>query len=119
MNSGLTGPQPPQQAVSNASTDEDRKRNAAWDQYWREAKAAYLEAEYRQRLVGIVREYQNKGVDTGFMERAFDQPDRLVGATPFGGWQLDSCMQYMNELCQLRELSFRVNAIDERIDPNF
>jgi hypothetical protein len=112
-------PSPAQQPVQNATTDEDRKRNAAWDQYWRDAKAAYLEAEYRQRIVGIVREYQTKGVDTGYMERGFDQPERLVGAAPFGGWQLDNCMAYMNELCQLRELSFHVNEKDERIDPNF
>jgi len=112
-------PSPAQQPVQNASTDEDRKHNAAWDQYSRDAKAAYLEAEYRQRIVGIVREYQNKGVDTGYMERAFDQPDRLAGAAPFGGWQLDACMAYMNELCQLRELSFHVNEKDERVDPNF
>jgi hypothetical protein len=85
----------------------------------KDAKAAYLEAEYRQRIVGIVREYQTKGVDTGYMERGFDQPERLVGAAPFGGWQLDNCMAYMNELCQLRELSFHVNEKDERIDPNF
>jgi hypothetical protein len=81
---------PVQQPVQNASTEEDRQRNAAWDQYWRDAKAAYLNADYRPRLVGIIREYKNKGIDTGYMEQAFDQPDRLVGAAPFGGWQLDN-----------------------------
>lgn len=101
-----------QQPVQNASTEEDRQRNAAWDQYWRDAKAAYLNADYRHRLVGIIREYKNKGIDTGYMEQAFDQPDRLVGAAPFGGWQLDNCMQYMTELCQLRELAYHVDAND-------
>lgn len=104
-----------QQPVQNASTEEDRQRNAAWDQYWRDAKAAYLNADYRHRLVGIVREYKNKGVDIGFMEQGFDQPERLVGAAPYGGWQLDSCMQYMNELCQLRELAYHVDAHDQPI----
>ena len=108
---------PTRQPVQNASSDEDRKLNAAWDEYWRTGKAAYLNANYRERLVGIVREYKNKGVQTGFMEQAFDQPERLVGAAPYGGWQLDNCTQYMNELCQLRELAFHVNAQDQRIDP--
>lgn len=48
-------PIPVQQPVQNASTEEDRQRNAAWDQYWRDAKAAYLNADYRHRLIGIIR----------------------------------------------------------------
>jgi hypothetical protein len=103
-----------QQPVQNASTEEDRQRNAAWDQYWRDAKAAYLNADYRHHLVGIIREYKNKGIDTGYMDQAFDQPDRLVGAAPFGGWQLDNCMQYMTELCQLRELAYHVMRMISR-----
>ena len=101
--------------VQNPSSDDDRQHNTIWDQYWRDAKAAYLEADYRERLLGIVREYKGKGVETGRMEQAFDQPERLVGAAPFGGWQLDSCMQYMNELCQIRELAFHVDANDRPI----
>lgn len=108
-------PTPAQQPVQNASTDEDRQRNAVWDQYWRDAKAAYLDADYRHRLVGVVREYKNKGIDTGYMEQSFDQPDRLVGAAPFGGWQLDNCVQYMTELCQLRELAYHIDANDQPI----
>jgi len=73
-----------------------------------------LVAEHN-RLVGIIREYKNKGIDTGYMEQAFDQPDRLVGAAPFGGWQLDNCMQYMTELCQLPELAYHVDANDQPI----
>jgi hypothetical protein len=46
------------------------------------------------------------------VEQVFDQPERLVGAAPFGGWQLDNCMQYMTELCQLRELAYHVDASD-------
>jgi hypothetical protein len=108
---------PAQPAVQNPATDEERQRNAAWDKYWRDAKSEYVAKDYRHRLVGLVREYKTKGVDTGFMEQGFDQPERLVGAGVYGGWQLDNCGQYMNELCQLRELSFHVDAHDQRIDP--
>jgi hypothetical protein len=108
-------PTPTQMPVQNASTDEDRRRNAAWDRYWRDAKAAYLNADYKGRLIGIVREYKNKGVDIGYMEQAFDQSERLVGAAPYGGWQLDNCAQYMNELCQIRELAYHVDTHDQPI----
>lgn len=74
-----------------------------------------MNADYRHRLVGIIREYRTKGIDTGYMKQAFDQPDRLVGAAPFGRWQLDNCMQYMTELCQLRELAYHVDANDQPI----
>lgn len=108
-------PTPTQVPVSNPSTEDDRQRNAGWDRYWRDAKVEYLNRDYKERLVGIVREYKSKGVDTGNMELIFDQPDRLVGAAPFGGWQLDNCMQYMNELCQLRELAYHVQPNDDPI----
>jgi hypothetical protein len=106
---------PSQMPIQNATSDADRRKNAEWDQYWRDAKAEYLNANYRDRLVGIVREYKNKGVETGTMEQAFEQQERLVGSMPFGGWQLDNCSQYMNELCQLRELAYHVDAHDQAI----
>src|SRR5262249_52784539 len=86
-------PAPPQQPVQNPSTDEERKRNAAWDQYWRDANTAYLNANYRERLLGLVREYKNKGIPTGFLEQSIDQPNRLVGGFVFGG-SLEDCSRY-------------------------
>lgn len=65
-------PTPSQQPVQNATSDEDRKRNTEWEQYWRDAKTAYDFADFRERLVGIVREYKNKGIGTGILEQSFD-----------------------------------------------
>ena len=105
----------PPQPVSAPTSEEDRKRNAVWDQHWRDATAAYSDAHYRERLLGIVREYKNKGIDIGYLETALEQPDRLVGSATFGGWQLDKCYQYTSELCLLRELAYHVQPNDEPI----
>lgn len=109
-------PAPTQQPVSNPTTDEERRRNADLDRYWREAKAAYVRQDFSDRILGIVREYKNKGVPIGFLETGAEQPDRLIGAVPYGGFALDNCDRYANEVCQLRELAFHVDAYDIRID---
>jgi hypothetical protein len=104
-------PMPP---VQSPSTDEEKKRNAAWDKYWAEAGIAYQNAAYKERLLGIVREYKVKGISTGYMEQGFEQPNRLVGSDAFGG-ALDDCTRYMNDLCQIRELAYHVDAQDQPV----
>jgi hypothetical protein len=59
----------PQMPVQNPATDEDRKRNAVWDLYWRETQAAYTSRDFSDRVLGIVREYKTKGVPTGFLSK--------------------------------------------------
>jgi hypothetical protein len=109
-------PAPPQQPVQNPATDEDRARNAKWDRYWNETKVAYQSKQFNQRILGMVKKYLIQGVPVGFLEKAAEQPERYFGALPYGGFSLDTCDQYMNELCQLRELAFHVDAYDIRID---
>jgi hypothetical protein len=108
-------PQPVQQPIQNPTTDEERQRNTKWDQYWRDANAAYANAGFRERVLGIVRQYRAKGLDIGFLEQAAEQPERLVGAYSFGGIDLNGCSRYMTELCQLRELAYHVDAKDDMI----
>jgi hypothetical protein len=112
----ISSPTAPQQAVPNPTTDDDRARNGKWDKYWKELNAAYQRKEFNQRIRGIVKEYQTKGVPVGYLDRAAEQPDRLIGGMPYGGFSLDTCDQYMSELCQLRELAFHVDAYDARVD---
>jgi hypothetical protein len=107
----------PQMPIQNPATDEDRKRNATWDLYWQKLKVAYMNRDFNEQILGIVREYKAKGIPTGFLEQQAEQQDRLIGALPFGGYSLDTCDKYANELCQLKELAFHVNAQDRRIDP--
>jgi hypothetical protein len=112
-------PMPAQQPVQNPTTDEEHKRNSNWDRYWMETKAAYVRHDFSGRILGIVREYKNKGVPIGFLETEAEQPDRLVGALPYGGFALDNCAGYANDACQLRELAFHVDARDQAISPDF
>jgi len=107
-------PAPLQQPVQNPSTDEERKRNAKWDQYWRDTTAAYENAGFRERIRGIVSEYKSKGIQTGYLEFA-DQYNRLVGSAPFGGTSLEDCSRSNTDLCTLRELAYHVDAEDKPI----
>jgi hypothetical protein len=105
----------PLQPVQNPSTDEERNRNAASEQFWRDAEIAYMNGNYKDRLLGIVREYRAKGVDTGWLEQSIDQPNRLFGSYPFGGTALDNCLRYQTDFCQFRELAYHVDAQDQPI----
>jgi hypothetical protein len=80
---------------------------------------AYAREGFNERVLGIVREYKNKGVPIGFLENEAQQQDRQIGAFPFGGFSLDNCDRYANDLCQLRELAFHVDTRDQMIGPNF
>ncbi|HTR68145.1 MAG TPA: hypothetical protein VMH85_20365, partial [Terriglobales bacterium] len=87
-------PMPPQQSVQNPANDEERKRNEAWAEYWRRTTVAYTSKDFNQRILGIVREYKAKGVPVGFLEVSAEQPDRLIGAAPYGGFSLEHCEAY-------------------------
>jgi hypothetical protein len=105
----------PLQPVQSPTTDEERKRNAIWDKYWRDVEADYANAIFRDRLLGIIREYRGKGIPTGYMEQAFEQPNRFVGSAAFGGPALEDCLRFMNDLCLVRELAYHVDASDKPI----
>jgi hypothetical protein len=82
------------------------------EQYWRDTNAAYSNAGFNERILGIVRQYKAKGVNIGWLEQAAEQPERLWGSAPFGG---TDCFVYPSELCQLRELAYHVDAQDNLI----
>jgi len=89
--------------------------NPEYLKYYRDAQTAYENEHFRQRLVGIVSQYKMAGVDTGTMEQAFSQPERLVGSIPYGGWSLENCFSFMSELCQLENLAYHIDAHDQPI----
>jgi len=102
----------------NPASAEERMHKAAWDKYWREVTALY-DGRYRNRVIGIIQEYKGKGVDTDGMEQGAEQPSRLWGSAPFStsGMNPPNCFQ--DEICQLRELAYHVDAQDQRIDVSF
>jgi hypothetical protein len=103
-------PAPVQQPVQPASTDVDSQRNAKWDQYWRDAAAAYENAGFRDRIREIVSEYKSKGIQTGYLEFA-DQNNRLVGSVA----NPEDCLRSNTDVCTLRELAYHVDANDKPI----
>jgi hypothetical protein len=107
---------PTQQPIPNPATDADRAHNAKLERDWKEVTLAYKSKQFNERVLGIAKQYLGKGVSVGYLERSAEQPDRLIGALPYGGFSLDNCEQFMSELCQLRELAFHVDAYDERVD---
>jgi hypothetical protein len=107
---------PTQQPIPNPTTDADRAHNAQLERDWKEVMLAYKSKQFNERIIGITKQYEAKGVLVGYLERSAEQPDRLIGALPYGGYSLDNCAQFMSDLCQLRELAFHVGAYDERID---
>ena len=99
----------------NAQADPDKERVATSQKYWRETQVAYSIANFNQRVLGIVREYKAKGISTGYLEQGAEQPERLIGAGYYGGFDLQNCESYANELCQIRELAYHVDAHDQAI----
>jgi hypothetical protein len=109
-------PSPTQQPIPNPATDADRAHNDKLERDWKELTLAYNSRQFNERIVGIAKQYAAKGVPVGYLERSSEQPERLIGAGPYGGYSLDNCAQFMSDLCQLRELAFHVDAYGERID---
>jgi hypothetical protein len=104
----------PLQPIQNPTTEEERKRNATWDQYWREVESVYAR-ECKDRVLGIIREYKVKGVPTGFLEAGAE--NHSFGASLFPSIGSPVCFQ--DELCQFRELAYHVDARHQMIGPDF
>lgn len=86
----------------------------AQQSYWLRVQAIY-DRTYKDHIVGIIRQYKDKGVPTGWLEQAAE--NHPFGSSPFN--QLGSPVCFQDELCQFRELAYHVDAHDQRIDPNF
>jgi hypothetical protein len=99
--------------VLNPKTDDDRKRN---ETYWNEVNRIY-DTDYKETILGIIREYKTKGVPTGRLEQSAENH-------PFGGAAFSmangaSPICFQDELCQFRELAFHVDARDQKLGPIF
>jgi hypothetical protein len=111
-------PPPPGGPPSNPVTDEDKKRVEAWDKYWRDIRARYDSHSFREKILEIVKQFQSKGVPTGYLEPS--ARDRMIGGPYFPGLEFSPAQVLcQSEICQLRELAFHVNASDEVITPDF
>jgi len=90
-------------------TDERKKAIQICQKYDLETQDYYLK-HFRDRMVGIVKEYESKGVTTRYLENDFKQ--RVPGVMAVGSaWEGSS----MDELSQFRDLSYHVDARDHLI----
>ncbi len=89
--------------------EERKKMIQACQKYDRETEDYYLR-HFKDRMVGIIREYNAKGVKTGYLESSLAQ--RPPGFTlPGSGWEGSQ----LDELSRFRELAYHVDARDHLI----
>lgn len=96
----------PNSADPNPS-DERRKAIQATQAYYQGVENYYAK-HFRDRFVGIVKEYDSKGVRTGWLVNDFAQ--RMPAIPPAG-----SVMDGMDEISQFRDLAYHVDARDHLI----
>jgi hypothetical protein len=99
-------PQPNDPTLS----DERKKAIKLCQDYDQETMDKY-EDLYKDRMLGIVKEYQAKGIPTGYLDSSVVQ--RVpIAAVVNGQWIPNP----QDELYQFRDLAYHVDARDQRID---
>ncbi len=88
-------------------SEERKKEIQTWQRYQLETEDYYFK-NFKDRMVGIVKEYESKGVHTRYLENDFNQ--RVPGLVPVG-----SVWEGMDELNQFRDLAYHVDARDHLI----
>jgi hypothetical protein len=96
----------PNSADPNPS--EERKKEIQASQAYYRGIEDYYAKHFRDRFVGIVKEYENRGVRTGFLANDFAQ---RVPYIP----QLGSVMDGLDEISRFRDLAYHVDARDHLI----
>jgi len=96
----------PNSADPNPS-DERKKAIQASQSYWRGIEARYTE-HFKDQFVGIVKEYEYKGVRTGWLANDFARQMPQI-APP------ESAMEGMDQISQFRDLAYHVDAKDHLI----
>jgi hypothetical protein len=95
---------------SDPNPSEERKKMIQACQKYDQETVDYYLRHFKDRVVGIIKEYDAKGVKTSFLESSAAQ--RPLGiALPGSGW----AGTQMDELGQFRELAYHVDARDHLI----
>jgi len=101
---------PPYGNVNDKEPSEEAKKVlAVYKQYDQETADQYNRL-YRDRFVGILREYQHKGVPVGWLETSA-QNGSLMWILPGGSWEGTPS----DQLTAFRNLAYRVDARDQLI----
>jgi len=96
---------------TNPSTDDQRQKANEW---YRRVTQAYVAAAFKERGLGIIREYKSKGINIGFLERAGERTPDEGGM--WGAYREQECSpSSQSDLCQFRSLAYRVDAQDNLV----
>ncbi|GEM_PF-3036868 len=101
---------PPYGNANDKEPSEATKKMLATDRQYDQETADQYNRLYRDRLVGIIREYQHKGVPVGWLE-ASAQNGNLMWILPGGSWEGSPS----DQLTAFRNLAYRVDARDQLI----
>jgi len=107
---------PPPPYPGNPGPTQDVKKKEIFDDYWRRVDNVYA-LRYKDRVLGVIRAYSGRGVPTGFLEAAAE--NHTFGASAFSssGMRPPDCRQ--DEVCELRELAYHVDARGNAIELDF
>lgn len=95
---------------SDPNPTEERKRAIKISQSYAQETQGLYEERYRDRLVGIVKEYESKGVPVRWLANDFQQRPPAIAFV--GSVAEGSCV---DELYQFKELAYHVDAHDHLI----
>jgi hypothetical protein len=96
----------PNSADPNPS--EERKKAMQASQTYYRGIEDYYAKHFKDRFVGIVKEYDSKGVGTGWLANSFAQRVPMIP-------QAGSVMDGMDEISRFRDLAYHVDARDHLI----
>jgi hypothetical protein len=95
---------------SDPNPSEERKKPIQVSRSYDQETEEYYLKHFKDRMVGIIKEYDAKGVRTGYLEPGLVQrpPGVVLPGSAWEGSQMD-------ELAQFRELAYHVDAKDRLI----
>ncbi len=101
----------PPDAVPNSAepspSEERKKAMQIYKDYWQKVADQYA-SRFKERFVGITKEYESRGVRVGFLANDFAQRMPMIP-------QLGSAWEGMDEISRFRELAYHVDARDHLI----
>jgi len=101
---------PPYGNTNDKEPSEETKKMLAVDKQYDQETADQYNRLYRDRFVGIIREYQHKGVPVSWLE-ASAQNGNLMWILPGGSWE----GSLSDQLTAFRNFAYRVDAGDQLI----
>lgn len=107
----LADPSKPPDAFPNSADpnpSEERKKEIQASQACYRGIEDYYARHFRDRFVGIAKEYESKGVKTGFLANDFAQRPPYIP-------QFGSVMDGLDEISRFRDLAYHVDARDHLI----